>query len=146
MAIHHLPAGGGPCVSYDGQTMHFKLTAEQSNGALTIIENEIAPGAGPPLHIHEREDESYFVLSGQFEFICGEDRVEGAAGTFVFAPRLIAHRYKNIGKEPGRLLFAYTPAGIERFFRELAGEPDLTPRRAAEIALRHGIAIAQPMT
>jgi mannose-6-phosphate isomerase-like protein (cupin superfamily) len=139
--IHHVPAGQGPCIRYGGNDMHVKLGAAQSNGELTLIEDVIPPDSGPPLHVHEKENETYYVLGGEFEFVCGSDRVTGGPGTFVFAPRGLPHRYKNIGSAPGRILFGFTPAGIEEFFSELGAQKELNPQIMTEIARRHGISI-----
>ncbi len=139
--IHHVAAGQGPCIRYGGQEMRVKLAAAQSNGELTVIEDDIPPDSGPPLHVHERENETYYVLDGEFEFVCGPDHVTGGRGTFVFAPRGLPHRYKNIGRTPGRILFGFTPAGIEKFFAELGAQKELNPQIMSEIARRHGISI-----
>lgn len=144
LSIHHVPAGEGPCIRYGGQEMHVKLAAAQSNGEMTVIEDVIPPGGGPPLHIHEKESESYYVLDGEFEFVCGDDYVTGGPGTFVFAPRGLPHRYNNIGTQPGRLLFGFTPGGIEAFFTELGDQKVLNPQIMTEIAARHGITICKP--
>lgn len=142
--IHHVPAGQGPCIRYGGQEMNVKLSAAESNGDVTIIEDIIPPDSGPPLHVHEAEDEGYYVLDGEFEFVCGENRVNGGTGTFVFAPRGLPHRYKNIGTEPGRMLFTFTPGGIEAFFTELGAQPELNPAIMTEIARRHKITMLPP--
>jgi mannose-6-phosphate isomerase-like protein (cupin superfamily) len=139
--IHHVAAGQGPCIRYGGNDMRVKLAAAQSNGELTLIEDVIPPDSGPPLHVHEKENETYYVLEGEFEFVCGSDRVAGGPGTFVFAPRGLPHRYKNIGAAPGRVLFGFTPAGIEEFFSELSRQEALNPQIMTEIAKRHGITI-----
>lgn len=117
--------------------MHVKLSAATSRGELTVIESRIEPAEGPPLHVHERENETYYVLDGSFEFVCGDDRVLASTGSFVFAPRGVPHRYRNIGREAGKLLFCFTPGGIERFFIAAANEPDAS--RRAEIARTFGI-------
>ncbi|HEY8313473.1 MAG TPA: cupin domain-containing protein [Candidatus Baltobacteraceae bacterium] len=143
-SIHYVSAGQGPCIRYGGQEMNVKLGAAQSNGDLTIIEDVIPPDSGPPLHIHQKEDESYYVLEGTFEFVCGQDHVNGGVGTFVFAPRGLPHRYKNIGKSIGRMLFSFTPGGIEDFFTELGAQPELNPAIMTEIARRHKITILPP--
>ncbi len=143
-SIHHVPAGQGPCIRYGGQEMHVKLGAAQSNGELTMLEDVIPPDSGPPLHVHEKESETYYVLEGQFEFVCGQEQVSGGAGTFVFAPRGLPHRYKNIGKTPGRILFGFTPGGIEAFFTELGAQAELNPALMTEIARRHGITMLPP--
>jgi quercetin dioxygenase-like cupin family protein len=126
--------------------MHLKLTAAESGGELTVIEDVIAPGAGPPLHVHDRENETYYVLEGEFEFTCGDDVVRGGPGTFVHAPRRIPHRYCNVGSRPGRMLFGFTPAGIEAFFTELGSQKELNPPLMTEIARKHGITILPPKT
>ncbi|MGD1091990.1 MAG: cupin domain-containing protein [Bryobacteraceae bacterium] len=137
--IHYVPPHGGPCITYGGQVMNLKLTAAESGGELTLIEDVIAPGVGPPLHVHERENEAYYVLEGEFEFVCGDDIVRGGPGTFVHSPRGIPHRYCNIGSTPGRMLFGFTPAGIEAFFTELGNQQELTPPLMMEIARKYGI-------
>lgn len=129
--------GDGACIASGGQRMHVKVSAEQSDGELTIIESEIAPGDGPPLHMHAVENETYYVLEGDFEFVCGDHFVRGGPGTLVFAPRNIPHRYRNIGESAGRILFSFTPGGIERFFIEAASEPER--ERRAVIAAKYQI-------
>ena len=144
--IHHVPPNGGPCISYSGQVMHLKLTAAESGGELTVIEDVVEPGVGPPLHVHARENESYYVLEGEFEFICGDDVVRGGPGTFVHGPRGVPHRYCNVGATPGRLLFGFTPAGIEAFFTELGSQKELNPPLMIEIARKYGITLLPPKT
>jgi mannose-6-phosphate isomerase-like protein (cupin superfamily) len=142
--MHHVPPNEGPCITYTGNVMNLKLTAAESGGELTVIEDVIPPGAGPPLHVHLRENEAYYVLEGEFEFVCGEDTVRGGPGTFVHGPRGVPHRYRNVGSAPGRLLFAFTPAGIEAFFTELGSQKELNPPLMMEIARKHGITIMPP--
>lgn len=137
--VHHVRAGDGPCICYGGLELRVKVGAAQSGGEMTVIEGAIPPESGPPLHVHEKENETYYVLEGNFEFVCGSDRVTGGPGTFVFAPRGLPHRYKNIGNDLGRVLFGFTPGGIEAFFTELGNQPELNPQIMIEIAGRHGI-------
>lgn len=142
--IHHVPTGEGPCITYSGQVMNLKLGANESGGEMTVIEDVIEPAMGPPLHVHERENEAYYVLDGEFEFVCGDHMVRGGPGTFVHAPRGLPHRYRNVGAAPGRILFTFTPGGIEAFFSELGNQRELNPQRMVEIAAKHGITIIVP--
>lgn len=140
--IHHVRPGEGPCLGYGGQVMNVKLSSAESGGELTVIEDLIPPKSGPPLHVHGRENETYYVLEGEFEFTCGDDVVRGGTGTFVHAPRGIPHRYYNVADTPGRLLFSFTPAGIEGFFRALTQQKDdLSPALIAAVAMRYGIKV-----
>lgn len=140
----HAAPGEGACITSGTQHMNVKLSAAHSDGELTIIEASIAPGDGPPLHVHAKENESYYVLDGNFEFVCGEESARGGPGTFVFAPRNVPHRYRNVGDMRGRILFGFTPGGIEKFFAEAAAEP-LRERRAL-IAAKYHIIMLDPAT
>ncbi len=142
--VHFVPAGEGPCITYTGQVIHVKLSAAESNGELTVIEDVIAPQAGPPLHVHARENETYYVLEGEFEFTCGDDRVRGGVGTFVFAPRGVPHRYQNVGTTPGKMLFGFTPGGIEAFFTDMGNAPELNPETMYKVMAKHQITLVTP--
>ena len=39
---------------------------DQSGGGLTVIEGVSAPGEGPPLHLHQEQDEFIYILDGTF--------------------------------------------------------------------------------
>jgi mannose-6-phosphate isomerase-like protein (cupin superfamily) len=62
-----------------------------------------------PLHAHERDDEAWYVLSGQLGFRLGPDEVVATAGAMVVAPRGMPHTYRNAGTEEARYLLVMTP-------------------------------------
>jgi len=66
-----------------------KASQRSTDGALTVFEASV--GAGPPLHVHDREDECFYVLDGEL------------SGSFVFLPRGRPHRFWAVA-EPARLL------------------------------------------
>ena len=105
-----------------GDTLWFKATSAETGGAYTVIEVISLPGNGPPPHLHENEDESIYVIDGEFEILLGAKTMRAEPGTFVFVPKRTVHRFRCIGGGPGRLLLHFTPGGIEGFFRE-AGVP-----------------------
>ncbi len=84
----------------------------------TLLEVLAAPGNGSPPHIHENEDESFYVLDGAFELLMGERVRALETGEYAFVPRGTVHRFQCAGGRPGRLLILFTPGGIEGFFRE----------------------------
>jgi mannose-6-phosphate isomerase-like protein (cupin superfamily) len=111
-----------------------KASRHSTGGTLTVIETSI--GAGPPLHVHDREDECFYVLDGELSIRCGDDSFDAAAGSFVFLPRRRPHRFSAAGR-PARLLLIAVPGGIEDYFREInAASSDAERRRIQE---RHGI-------
>jgi quercetin dioxygenase-like cupin family protein len=117
------PGEGATIQGPAGGPLTFKARGEQTNGALTLFENVIAPGDGPPLHTHADEDESWYVLQGALRFRLGDELAQAPAGTFVFVPRGTPHCFQNAGEEPARIIVMFTPSGMERFFDRFATLP-----------------------
>ena len=72
------------------------------------------------MHVHEREDEWFYVLDGQVDFILDDDVFGRYQGGSVFLPRGMPHTFRVKSAE-ARLLSLYTPGGFEEYFRESGG-------------------------
>jgi quercetin dioxygenase-like cupin family protein len=118
------PGEGSTVQGPAGGPLTYKLRGEQTGGKLTVFENVIAPGDGPPLHVHAREDESWYVIEGELRFRLDEELYVARAGSFVFVPRRIRHCFQNVGRQPARILVLFTPSGMERFFDRFAALPE----------------------
>jgi len=119
-----VPPGGGTTIRGPvGGPLTIKARAETTAGAVALIDNVVAPGQGPPLHVHAHEDEMWYVLEGHFRFRANTEMLDAPAGSFVFIPRGTHHCFQNIGDQPARILVMFTPAGMERFFERLAELP-----------------------
>jgi hypothetical protein len=112
-----------------------------------VMEALMPAGFGPPLHVHHNEHESFYVLEGRLEIVCGPERFEAPAGSFAFLPRGVAHTFRVLGETPARVLGIAVPGGIEGFFRDVgrpAEGPGLPPAgpidmaALAQAASRHG--------
>jgi quercetin dioxygenase-like cupin family protein len=122
----HLAPGEGPSVENPtGGRLTFKATADETGGALTVVEATAAPGEGPPLHVHREQDETIYVLEGRYRVRLGEHEVNAPAGAFVFIPRGTPHTWQNAGAEVARFVATLAPADVrfERFFRRYAALP-----------------------
>ena len=117
------PGEGATIEGPAGGPLAFKVRGDQTNGSLTAFENLIAPGDGPPLHVHAHEDEAWYVLEGELRFRLADDIHVAATGSFVFVPRGVPHCFQNIDVEPARILVLFTPSGMERFFDRFAALP-----------------------
>jgi quercetin dioxygenase-like cupin family protein len=115
-------AGDGERIWIVGDTMTLKATGESTGGSLMLLENLTPPGAGPPPHIHTREDEFFYVLEGNFEIRIGDELHAVGPGGFAYVPRGTVHNFRNASETPSRILVGFTPGGIEGFFRE-SGRP-----------------------
>lgn len=116
------PPGEGPAYSVVGDVYSIKATGADTGGACAVFEFLIPPGGGPPKHLHQREDEGFFILQGELTFFVGDDEYKAPNGSFVNAPRGLAHRFSNQGKTPARCLCIAAPSGLENFFMEV-GRP-----------------------
>lgn len=110
-----------------------RITAEQTGGSLGCFESEVPAGDGPPLHVHEKEEEFFRVLEGRFVFWCNGARVELTEGGVICVPRGAEHRFQNIGSSMGRLMVVMTPGGFEGFFPAVAREPGASLDRICQI-------------
>lgn len=98
--------------------MTFLITGAETNGAFFLAEVLIAPGGGPPPHIHRNEDESFYLLEGTLMFEADGKSFHASAGDFIHTPRGTVHCFKNIGKGNAKQLVLCAPAGLEKFFEE----------------------------
>jgi mannose-6-phosphate isomerase-like protein (cupin superfamily) len=67
---------------------------------------------GPELHVHEDEDDSFYVLEGELTFIADDDELVAGPGTFVLVPPGIPHTFANRGDAVVRMLNVHAPAGF----------------------------------
>jgi quercetin dioxygenase-like cupin family protein len=118
-----VPAGTGPTKWFSGDVYTIKATAAQTNGSLGLIEASVPPGGGPVPHTHPEHDEAFYLIAGQLEFTNGDNVYTAGSGDFVFAHRGDRHHFKNVGLHPAKLLFFYTPGGVEQVFIEGGDEP-----------------------
>jgi quercetin dioxygenase-like cupin family protein len=91
------------------------MTLKASAPDLGAIELSMVPGDEPPLHVHSREDEWFYLLEGEITFHVGGEDLHGSAGSFVFVPRGIAHTF-TVETPNARFLLFNTPGGFERMF------------------------------
>src|SRR5579871_4365953 len=90
-------------VLHPGESIHgedrldVKASRRSTGGSLTLIESHTRGGA--PMHIHSREDECFYVITGSLKVWCGQDVFEAGQGSFVFLPRGVAHAWNVSGEK-----------------------------------------------
>jgi mannose-6-phosphate isomerase-like protein (cupin superfamily) len=142
--------GEGEARWWLGGLATIKATGKETGGLYTLVE-VLEPEGEAPLHVHHREDEGFWVLEGEVTFEVGEEKIKASAGSFVFGPKGVPHRY-TIESGPARMLFVLSPAGFEEFIyassepakeRTLPPQPEGPPSEAeieqlAELARQYG--------
>jgi mannose-6-phosphate isomerase-like protein (cupin superfamily) len=61
---------------------------------------------------HPGFDETFYVVTGEWELVAGDRMALAEAGTTVYLPRGIFHGFRSIGRLPGRLFGVAAPGGI----------------------------------
>jgi quercetin dioxygenase-like cupin family protein len=103
---------------YGGGTGTILIDGSETGGAFALLDAVQMPGAEPPLHVHEREDETFFVLEGSIAFWVGGQVHRLEAGEAIFLPRAVPHTFR-IKSAVARGLNYISPAGFEEWFRTL---------------------------
>lgn len=114
MAGFALAPGSGPAYLFHGAAVVIKASGERTLGQLAVMESTYPAGLSVREHVHDAEDEMFYVLAGELSVFCRQDRWTATAGSFVFIPRDHAHGFTVTGKEPARALVVTGPAQLDR--------------------------------
>ena len=136
-----LGPGDGAAGMLGSMGVRFMIDGEDSGGGFSLVEHPMPPRAlAAPLHRHSREDEYSFVLEGRVGALLGDELVVAGQGDLVFKPRDQWHTFWNAGDEPARILEVISPAGFERFFKEIVDLPAAAGHdESAAIGSRYGL-------
>jgi quercetin dioxygenase-like cupin family protein len=141
------PGEGLRLNSGPGRDLVFKVTGEDTGGAFDYFIVEVAPGGGPPLHVHHKQEETIQVLKGRYKIRIGDEVFRCEEGGFAYLPSGVPHAFLNLTDEPGEIVVVYTPGGGHKFYEELgpisrSGKPD--PKAIAAVFARHGMTLLGP--
>ena len=130
-----LAAGAGARMSWFNADMRLKA----STPTVGVVEMTIAPGDEPPLHVHSRESEWFYVLDGAATFYVGDHVYSGGPGAFISMPQGIPHTFA-VDTPTARLILVNAPGGFERMF-ELAPK---TIDDAVSALRKYGVEVVGP--
>ena len=92
-----------------GIDFNVKASEIQPGRSAAVLEYSTKKGEEPPSHIHETEDEMFYVLEGAITFRCGSETFDLEKGGFIFLPHGIEHAYTIPNEETVRLLVISSP-------------------------------------
>jgi mannose-6-phosphate isomerase-like protein (cupin superfamily) len=99
-----------------------KVDNDVTEGALALVQLDIPPGApAPPVHIHHRASETFYVLDGQVTFTRGTDSIDAGAGAALHIPAGLPHTMTNAGSTHALVLELYAPGALLELVREVGG-------------------------
>ncbi|HEY6762061.1 MAG TPA: cupin domain-containing protein [Baekduia sp.] len=124
--------GAGISVWWMGNDrLTFAAVSEDTGGEYALWLDYPPPGAGPPKHVHSREEEGFLVVSGTLELRAGRIHETVGEGAFFALPRGVPHEWRNVGDDVAEVLTFTARGGNEGFFLEL-GAPDGDPAAAPQ--------------
>lgn len=134
-------------MEWAGFTFRTILSVGEGDGSMSIVDSVVPPASGPPRHVHEREDETFVVLTGTLEFWLEGERFVRGPGETAHVPKGCEHTFRVVSPEPSRHLVILSPGGFENFFAEMArggfAIPDDMPA-IEEAASRHALRFTGP--
>ena len=104
-----VPPGQGHRV---GNVEFLARTADTPRFTFGII--EIQPGRELEAHVHDDEDDAFYILEGEMTFVLSGEEVAAPPGTFVLVPPGVRHGFRNDGDRAVRMLNLHAPAGFDR--------------------------------
>ena len=91
----------GQARSHPGAVHTVKAGAADTGGLFTFCEDVMAPRTpGPPLHVHDEEDECFYLIEGHLLVQVGEERHDLGPGCFAWLPRQVPHAFANVSDSP----------------------------------------------
>ncbi|MFJ3224491.1 cupin domain-containing protein [Streptomyces sp. NPDC086783] len=146
-----VPPGEGDTRWIVGDTYTLKVGGPETDGALTFVEATVPAGAGAFPHVHGKHQEAFYLISGELEFVNGDDTITAGPGSFYYVPSNTRHGFFNRGLHAAKMIFMFLPGGFEEMLfdgapRAERGQPaphmmDNLPTLNPELMERFGIFI-----
>ncbi len=119
-----------------------------TGGRFDFMVGNIEYLTGPPLHVHDEQDDTFFVLEGVLAVQVGDEVFDLGPGDFATVPPGVPHTFDNIRNDqpPVKACNLMTPGGLDRQFRDMSQMEDAAGDPAEVLRLRekHGITVVGP--
>jgi mannose-6-phosphate isomerase-like protein (cupin superfamily) len=117
-------------------------------GRFDFMVGEIGYLDGPQLHVHDEQDDTFFILEGVLTVQVGDEVFDLEAGDFATVPPGIPHTFSNIRKDqpPVKVVNLMTPGGLDEQFRDMSlmGGAAADPDKMAQLRKDHGLTTVGP--
>jgi mannose-6-phosphate isomerase-like protein (cupin superfamily) len=119
-----------------------RIPSRQTDGAYCVCEMTTMPGDGVSLHVHDRDEEFYYILEGAYEMQAGGEWFTAETGSIVVIPRDVPHQFRNAGSVPARALMIFRPGGFDELdaeMRQAAAAGKLDEQQRESIFTKWGV-------
>lgn len=152
--IAHEPAvvlpGDVENTPFPGHQTYLLADHNKTTSKAAILEIEIpARTFGAPPHVHTKEDEHFYVISGNVEFLDREQTISTGPGSLVILPRGHLHGFWNLSEKPAKMLLVVTPGEFASFFdavvakvrKNNADNPAKVGKIITQVAEKFGVSV-----
>lgn len=142
-----LSANAGTKLNVLGDEVVIKIHGRDTGGVYSQVTTGGSQGKGPPMHIHHRENETFYCITGEFKVICDGKEYKLTPGMVAHLPKGIPHRFEATGPGENRMLVTITPAGFEGFFEEIGAMSEAEQqniRQVIAIGEKYGLEFLKP--
>ena len=116
-----------------------KISGTDTDGQLLMFEYTGLEKIGPPLHVHYKQDETFYVIEGEYKFVVGERTEILKAGDTIFLPRNVPHTWLQLS-DRGKIIYMLHPSGtFEEFMRKVNRLKNPTNAELDALSLEHDI-------
>ena len=116
----HLPPGEGTNYNWENDHTFVKVSAADTGGAYTVMEDNLKPTFALGLHRHDVHAETFYFLEGEVDFYVDGQWIRAVPGTTLHVPPGVPHACKVAGDAPAKMLMIYQPSGFDGFLAEMS--------------------------
>lgn len=117
----YLPPGGGPNYEWSADHTYVKVSAADTGGQYTLMEDNLKADFALCLHLHRYHAETFYVLEGCVDFYIDGDWMTAEPGACIHIPSGVEHDCVLAdGCDGGRMLMIYQPSGFDGYIKELS--------------------------
>ncbi len=104
--------------------VNIRVSQKNNADGTSVLEHRAYQNDSPPLHIHQNEDEIFYVLEGEFRFLIKDEEYHLRAGDILTAPKGVPHTYKIESADGGQWLTIIHGSDFEDFVKEIGRPAD----------------------
>ncbi len=152
-----VPDGAGDHRFFLNHLATVKVAAGESGSGMNVVEFDAPKDFGPPLHVHEHEDEIMYVISGEVLLKLGDESIIAGPGAVASLPAKVPHIFQVVSESARFLTVTSGASGRPTFdrFVQALGEPTdpnsmpaapvpVDPSHLAQVAAEYDIEILGP--
>ena len=134
----YVKSGEGRAFKWKSDHAFVKVSAEDSGGMFSLVEDNLTTEFAIPLHKHAEHAETFFIIDGVVEFTIDGNKFEAKTGDTIHIPPNTPHAVRCL--EPAKMLTQFQPGGLEHLFAayEAVSPEDLAdPEKVRLVDLQH---------